>query len=95
MALMTVMAMSLLVYALAEELLREALMSLQGTLPDQKGRPTNRPTIRWIFQLLENIHWQPHARDPSGLISIRENQLVILGYFPPEVRRYYDAPAAA
>ena len=95
MALMTVMAMSLLVYALAEELLREALMSLQGTLPDQKGRPTNRPTIRWIFQLLENIHWQPHARDPAGLISIREKQLVILGYFPPEVRRYYDAPAAA
>ena len=91
MALMTVMAMSLLVYALAEELLREPLMPLQGTLPDQKGRPT----IRWIFQLLENIHWQPHVRDPAGLISIREKQLVILGYFPPEVRRYYDAPAAA
>ena len=48
MALITIMAMALLVYALAEERLREALAALKQGLPDQLGRMTNRPTLRWI-----------------------------------------------
>ena len=48
MAIITVMAMALLVYALAEECLLEALAAL-------KRRTARR--LRWIFQLQENIHW--------------------------------------
>ena len=95
MALITVMGMALLVFALAEERLREALAALKEALPDQKRRKTEKPTLRWIFQLLENIHWQPHPEDPGGMISITEDQLKILSFFSSEVRRYYEAPEAA
>jgi hypothetical protein len=94
MALITIMAMALLVYALAEERLREALAALKQGLPDQLGRMTNPPTLRWIFQLLENIHWQPHEHDPGGMIALTEDQLWIISFFPPEARRYYGAPEA-
>ncbi len=92
MALITVMAMALPVYALAEERLREALAALKQWLPDQFGRMTSRPTLRWIFQLLENIHWQHHEHDQGGLIALTEDQLRIISFFPPGVRRYYGAP---
>ena len=94
MALITVMAMALLAYALAEERLREALAALKQGLPDQLGRMTNRPTLRWIFQLLENIHWQPHDQDPAGMIALTEDQLRVISFFPQGVRKYYGAPEA-
>ena len=45
------MVMALLVYALGEWELRRKLLENQASLPDQKGRPTQRPTLRWVFQL--------------------------------------------
>jgi len=51
MALGMVMALALLVYALGEWELRRKLLENQASLPDQKGKPTQRPTLRWVFQL--------------------------------------------
>jgi len=46
-----VMALALLVYTLGEWELRRKLLENQASLPDQKGKPTQRPTLRWVFQL--------------------------------------------
>ena len=46
-----VMALALLVYALGEWALRRGLAETGSSLPNQKGRPTQRPTLRWVFQL--------------------------------------------
>ncbi len=51
MALGMVMALALLVYALGEWALRRRLWEAGSSLPDQKGRPTAKPTLRWVFQL--------------------------------------------
>jgi len=51
MALGMVMALALLVYALGEWELRRRLWETGSSLPDQKGRPTAKPTLRWVFQL--------------------------------------------
>ena len=51
MALGMVMALALLVYALGEWELRRRLEGTGSSLPDQKGRPTAKPTLRWVFQL--------------------------------------------
>ena len=83
MALITIMAMALLVYALAEEGLRQALAAPKQGLPDPLGRMTNRPTLRWVFQLLETLHWQSHERDPPGMISLTDDQLRVIGVFSP------------
>jgi len=37
--------------ALGEWALRRGLAETGSSLPDQKGRPTQRPTLRWVFQL--------------------------------------------
>ena len=93
MALITVMALALLVYAIAEQRLREALQALKESLPNQRKRPTSRPTLRWVFQLMENIHWEPCRGDPEGMIGITDLQLKVVSFFPPGVRRYYGLGA--
>lgn len=54
-ALLMVMSLSLLVYALAEYHLCEQLTAQDQTIPDQKGKPTQRPTMRRIFEMFECI----------------------------------------
>ena len=55
MALVMIMGLSLLIYALAERKLRLVLQENNETIPDQKGKPTNKPTMRWVFQTFEGI----------------------------------------
>lgn len=55
MALLMVMGLSLLVYALAEHRVRSQLAERDETVPDQTGKPTQRPTIRRIFQMMEGV----------------------------------------
>jgi hypothetical protein len=56
MALLMVMGLCLLIYALAEHHLRQQLLQQDQTIPDQKGKPTQRPTLRRVFQMFEGIH---------------------------------------
>lgn len=55
MALLMVMGLSLLIYALAEHRLRQQLAKHEEHIPDQKGQPTQRPTMRRVFQMFEGI----------------------------------------
>jgi hypothetical protein len=50
-----VMGLCLLVYALAEHRLRLELVNRDETLPDQTGKPTQRITLRRVFQVFEGI----------------------------------------
>ena len=52
---MMVMTLCLLVYNLAQYKLRQSLMAQDDTLPNQLGKETQKPTIRWIFQIMEGI----------------------------------------
>ena len=55
MALSFIMVLCLLVYRLAEHLLRRQLASTSQTVLNQINKPTDRPTMRWIFQCFEGI----------------------------------------
>ena len=55
MALVMVMGLALLVYALAEHKLRTALQERGESVPNQVGKPTQRPTMRRVFQMFEGI----------------------------------------
>jgi len=68
MALLMIMGLALLVYALAERKLRQALKEMKASLPNQLGRPTQTPTIRWVFQLFEGL----------DILLIRQNELVVV-----------------
>jgi transposase len=56
MALLMVMTICLLVYAALEYRIRQALKVHQATFPDQKGKPVQNPTTRWVFQYFVGIH---------------------------------------
>ena len=55
MALLMVMGWALPVYALAEHRLRSVLRKRGESIPNQFGKPTQRPTMRRIFQMFEGI----------------------------------------
>ncbi len=55
MGLLMVMTLALLVYAIAQRRLHKTLKQLQETVPNQIRKETSRPTLRWIFQLLDGI----------------------------------------
>ncbi len=54
-ALMMVMTLCLMVYNLTQFQVRAQLKQCQETLPNQLGKPTSTPTLRWIFQMMEGI----------------------------------------
>ncbi|OLS27965.1 MAG: hypothetical protein HeimC3_01280 [Candidatus Heimdallarchaeota archaeon LC_3] len=55
-ALTMIMCFSLLVYTIGERKLRKALILSNETINNQVRKPSQRPTLRWIFQLFEDVH---------------------------------------
>ena len=54
--LLMVMTLALLVYSVTQRRLRQTLVRQNETVLNQINQPTGRPTLRWVFQLLEGIH---------------------------------------
>jgi transposase len=91
--LLMVMTLALLVYSVAHRRLRQALARQKESLPNQINQPTQRPTLRWVFQLLEGIHRvrvivQDQVHDfIEGLNAV---QIKILRLFGQEVCQIYQ-----
>jgi len=54
--LLMVMTLALLIYSVAQRRIRRQLESTGETVPNQINQPTSRPTLHWVFQMLEGIH---------------------------------------
>lgn len=81
MALGLVMGLCLLVYTLGERQLRQALAQAQQTLPNQLGKPTQRPTLRWIFQQFMAVHVVTlnGVKQITNLTPLRQRILQFMG----------------
>jgi transposase len=83
--LLTVMTLALLVYTVAQRRMRHQLARQHDTLPNQIGQPTSRPTLRWLFQLLEGINRVTLSipghvtRVMEGLTALRRKILQLFG----------------
>ena len=55
-ALSMIMCLCLLIYSLAERFLRIQLKLQNSRIKNQRGYPTQTPTMRWVFQVFEGIH---------------------------------------
>lgn len=88
MALAMVMALCLLVYTLAQRKLRQALSQAETGIPNQLGKLTDKPTMRWVFQCFQSIHLVMIAgqKQISNLTSQRRKILQFLG---ASCGRYY------
>jgi transposase len=87
-ALAMVMGLSLLVYSLAERELRTSLSEQNAFVADQKGKPTKRPTMRWIFQVFQAVHLVL-AGAIKHIHGLTQEKKHILSFFSPECRQYY------
>jgi hypothetical protein len=80
-----VMTGALRVYSVAQRRLRQPLVRHNQTVPNHMHQPTQRPTLRWIFPLLEGL---PRVRVTvqghvytliEGLNEVKINLLRVFG----------------
>jgi transposase len=95
-ALSLVMVLCLLVYRLAEHRLRERLAATGQTVPNQLKPPTDRPTMRWVFQCFEGVSlvtFQPPEGPPhwdlANLEPLHQQVAALLG---PDCQKLYKSP---
>ena len=93
MALSMIMCLCLLVYSLAQRLLRIRIRELETTLPDQRGKPTTTPTMRWIFQIFEGVHVLFHQKSGGKhelVLNLTQQRLRILEILGPSFEKIYE-----
>jgi transposase len=88
MALAFVMALCLLIYTLGQRQLRQALQQAQQTLPNQLGKATHRPTLRWIFQCFMAVHYVT-VNAVRQVVNLTDEHRHILQFFGAPCRKYY------
>jgi transposase len=87
-AIAMVMGLCLLVYALGERSLRRTLAEAGALVRHQTGKPTRRPTLRWVFQLFQAVHLLS-VDGTKRITDLTEERERILSFLPPSCRRYY------
>lgn len=91
-ALMMVMTLCLMVYSFAQHYLRQALAEAQDTIPNQLGKSTDKPTIKWVFRMFHGVQvWR--IPQPSGVQELVVNLTAVLRkiirYFGPGAESIY------
>ena len=87
-ALAMLMTLALMVYTLGQRQLRLALVQANASLPDQKGKPTARPTLRWILQCFLSVHLV-FCNNLKLQIKLSDRQNLILRFLGASSRNYY------
>ena len=92
MALLMVMTLSLLMYSLAEMRIRATLQNNDAYIWNQKNKKTDRPTIRWVSMIFEDVLLL-YTRKGQGIekkaMNIREEHRIILRCLGPAYEKMY------
>ncbi len=82
------MGLCLMVYSLGQREVRRQLFTAQTGIPNQLGKLTNRPTLRWIFQCFQGIHLLVH-QGIKQVVNLTEERRLTLKFFPLPCQQYY------
>ena len=88
-----VMTLALLVYSVVQRRLRRELARQNETIPNQINQPTSRPTLRWVFQVLEGIERVRLMVDGQSrdlITGLNEVKIKILRLFGEQVCHVYQ-----
>jgi transposase len=91
-ALTMIMVLCLMIYSIAEWKLRIKLETENETVPDQKGKPTKRPTMRWIFfkfQGITELISQKKGKMKSEILNMEEIHWKILSLMGEKYENIY------
>jgi transposase len=91
-ALAMIMVLTLLIYSFAEWMLRKRLKETGQSIPDQKGKPTQRPTLKWVVFLFYGV--AEVTVDIGGAIhrdiaNLKEHLMITIKLLGPECEKYY------
>ncbi|NQE46778.1 hypothetical protein C5S31_12230 [ANME-1 cluster archaeon GoMg2] len=78
-----------MVYAIAENKLREARDKEDETVPDQKNHPTKKPTIRRVFWVFEGITVLYRGSEMVNVMNLRPIHQKVLSLLGREYARMY------
>jgi transposase len=87
-SLAMIMGLCLLVYTLAQRQIRAALKASQSTIKNQLGKPTDHPTLRWIFQCFQSIHLVIFNQE-TQISNWTQQRNFILNLLPEDCLHYY------
>lgn len=93
MALLMVMTVCLLVYAALEYRIRQTLSEHDESVPDQKGKPTRRPTAKWVFELFMDVHFLTITAEKTIrrlVLNLREELKRLLELMGPTYMELYS-----
>ena len=91
-ALAMIMVLTLLVYSIAEWMLRKRLMETGNSIPNQLKKPTQKPTLKWVFFLFNGV-----TDVKVSIMGIAHREMMhltdvlklILRLMGPECEKYY------
>ena len=86
--MMMLMALCLLVYNLGQRQLRISLNHQKATIKNQLNKPTESPTLRWIFQCFQGIHLLIQ-QGFKQILNLTEPRCYILQFLPTACQKYY------
>ena len=69
--------------------LRQALVEADTTVPDQQGKPTQRPTMRWVFQLFVGIHVLLIEGQAARVLNLKPPQWHVIQLLGPPYQALY------
>ncbi len=82
------MGLCLMVYSLGQREVRRQLNQAQTGIPNQLGKLTDRPTLRWIFQCFQGIHLLVH-QGMKQVVNLTEERQLTLKFFSLSCQQYY------
>ncbi len=82
------MGLCLMVYSLGQREVRRQLFNAQTGIPNQLGKLTASPTLRWIFQCFQGIHLLVH-QGIKQVVNLTEERRLTLKFFPKSSQQYY------
>lgn len=83
-----IMGLCLLIYSIGQRLLRQNLKLQNGLVKNQVGKKIVNPTLRWIFQVFQGIHYVL-KKSQKEIFNLTEEQRHILEYLSPYSQKYY------
>ena len=90
MALMMVMTLCLLVYAALQHRIRQRLEREQQSFPDQKGKPSQKPTAKWVFHCFVGVHLLVINSQQQLVLNLKEHHQRLLSLLGPRYQAFYS-----
>ena len=91
-SLSMIMVLTLLIYAFGEWFLRKKLSETGTTVLNQLKKPTQKPTMRWVFQIFMGVIHTVLIEDGKvvkTIVNLNQEQMTILKLLGPDCEKYY------